>query len=493
VDNNITFNWWRLFHSLLRHGRSDAELSRSKAVWAWMNDHYVILKRVAIANDVQFDLLAAIWKVAHETNDLPSYDILLEEVQDMEKNAELIDALKNDYTSQSDLRVHDPEDLRAVLKAWCTDWEMRRITNALKIANAINLGSLELDFQGERNKKMSGPRDAINYLVERMESGLLVDNSTALAPLVVQNEAPNVADRYLESLREPQLPSGFAQFHIERQDFVGILGYLGGGKSTVGRFILYQMAEGGSNVLHISLENPQSVEVDKFTFLHAHHPKFGGHYDSLLYTKRRKRQLTKRDLEMLREVGDDFKATVGGRIVVRQPSIVTWPHIKTLIEVENRVQPLDAVLIDYIQLIDSPDNAKRFEDHRVRMTSMVKDIRQFGITFDGGRKLCIISPIQANEEGLEKAVTDGVFKASAINNDKELGRSMTYVIGVFNRGAAPGGEKELVISSVKEREGAEFAPFITSMSGSGWLGKKPAVRPAKDSYDPALECLLETP
>jgi hypothetical protein len=169
---------------------------------------------------------------------------------------------------------------------------------------------------------------------------------------------------------------------------------------------------------------------------------------------------------------------------------VPWPHIKTLIELENRVQPLDAVLIDYIQLIDPPDNAKRYEDHRVRMTSMVKDIRQFGITFDGGRKLCIISPVQANEDGLEKAVADGVFKASAINNDKELGRSMTYVIGVFNRGAAPGGDKELVISSVKEREGAEFTPFITSMSGSGWIGKKPAA-PARESYDPALECLLE--
>jgi len=465
---DLVFNWWRLFHSLLRHGRSEPELARSKAVWSWMNDHYVILKRVAVANDVQFDLLTALWKVAQETNELPSYDIMLDEVQSMEKNDELLDALKKEYKSQTDLKIHDPEDLAAVLKDWSTDWEMRRVTSVLKVTNGINLGSTEMTFMGKRNVKLSGPHDAVKYLVQELEEGLLIDSNQTLKPIVVQKEAARGPEDYVQSLQIPQLECGFNQFYIERQDFVGILGYMGGGKSTMARYLLYRMAEAGRNVLHVSIENNQVIERDKFVFLHAHHPKFGGRYDALTYAAKRRKELTETQMKMWVEVAQDFEETIPGRLTIRKPQVASWEHIRTMIETEDNVAPLDACCIDYIQLLDPP--SRSVEDQRSKMTSMIKDIRQFGMTFNAGKGLCMISPVQANEEGLSKAaVIDGVFKPSAINNEKELGRSMTFIVGVYHQNTDPTGHLNLMISCPKDREGVGFDAFVVKMTGTGWM------------------------
>jgi hypothetical protein len=487
------FNWWRLFHSLLRHGNSSEEQIRSANVWSWMNDYYVILKRIAAADDVQFDLLAALWKTAQETGTLPSYEILLEEVKSTEKNDELLDALKKDYRSQTDLTIHDPADLAVVLKDWCTDWEMRRITNVLKLTNGINLGSIEMNFMGQRNKKMSGPRDALKYLVHELEEGLLVDASNTLKPIVVQTEAHLGPEEYQQSLSIPQLECGFSDFYLERQDFIGILGYLGSGKSTVSRFMLYNMAAAGRNVLHISVENSQTVERDKFIFLHANNPKFGGKYEALTYAKKRKKQLTTDLLRMWIEVAQDFKETIEGRLTIRKPSVASWEHIKTLIETEDLVAPLDAVLLDYIQLLEPP--SRNTDDQRSKMSAMIKDIRQFGMVFDGGRGMCIISPVQVNEEGLNRAAKeeqDGVYKPSAINNEKELGRSMTFIVGVFNKGQDPQGCYDVMFSCPKDRDGVGFDPFLAKMSPNGWVGGSRAkvsdIKPPSD-YDPALATL----
>lgn len=456
-----------------------------------MNDHYVVLKRVAVANDIQFDLLTALWKIAQETGELPSYDILLDEVKIMEKNDELLDALKKDYKIQTDLTIYDPEDLGAVLKDWCTDWEIRRVNSVLRLSNGINLGSTEMTFNGKKNVKLSGPRDAVKYLVQELEEGLLIDASQSLKPIHVQKEARLGPEDYVQSLSIPQLECGFDQFYIERQDFVGILGYLGGGKSTIERFMLYNMAAAGRNVLHISVENNQYIERDKFVLLHAHNPKFGGQYDALTYAKKRKKELTPELLEMWVAVAEDFETSVVGRLTIRKPGVASWEHIKTLIETEDNVAKLDAVGVDYIQLLDPP--SRSVEDQRSKMSSMIKDIRQYGMNFDGGRGLCIISPIQANEEGLSKAaVIDGVFKPSAINNDKELGRSMTFILGVFNQSTDTTGVVSLMMSCPKDRESVGFDPFIAKMTGSGWIytggrGTVTNIRTdSEQSFDPAI-------
>src|SRR5271166_5047193 len=340
-------NWWRLFHSLLRHGNDQAERDRSTATWDWMFDNYLTLKKVAMG--ARFDLLSAVWNLAQDNGGkLPSYEAVLERVQVMEKNEDPLDLLKNEYRSQTNLVVHAPDDLSAKLKDCCTDWERLRIYHALNKTNQICQGSEELGV-GRDKKVWTGPKDAIKYLVREMEDGLLINSTQTLKPIDVKKDARLGPEEYLQSLQIPKLESGFEQFYIERQDFVGILGYLGGGKSTMERFILYKMAECGRNVLHISIENNQTIERDKFVLLHAHNPKFGGSYDALTYAKKHKKQLTPELLEQWMAVADDFENNFKGRIIIRKPGVATWEHLKTMIETEDSLAKLDAVGIDYIQ------------------------------------------------------------------------------------------------------------------------------------------------
>jgi hypothetical protein len=100
---------------------------------------------------------------------------------------------------------------------------------------------------------------------------------------------------------------------------------------------------------------------------------------------------------------------------------------------------------------------------------MIKDVRQFQMTFDGGRGLCLISPVQGNEEGRKRAEDDqGVWKGSGVNNDKELSRSMDFIMGVFNKGQL-GGCNDLVFSFPKDRDASNNTPFFAHMTGAGWI------------------------
>jgi ABC-type dipeptide/oligopeptide/nickel transport system ATPase subunit len=476
--DTLTDGWWRLFHSLLRHGRDEKELARSAAVWEWMSEHYLTLKKVAY--DWRLDLLGAVWTAANENHELPSYEIVLEKVKVMEQNEELLDGLNRDYKLKTDLVVHAPEDMNSLLNTCVTDWETVRLNQIYSAANRIALGSEEIPvFMGKRNVKMSGPRDSVNYLLSKFEEGVLASQVQSMKPITVQNEARDVGEHFWEMMNQPHLETGIKGLYITRKDFLGILGYLGSGKSTVGRFILYQLALNGSNVLDISLENSQITERDKFVLLHAQHPKFNREFDSAISYRKvlegvRTKTLTREQVDMISFVGKDFEETVEGRLVIQQPVHYTWDSIRASIEMQNGVNPLDACMIDYLSMIDPP-TAKNYDDQRVKMSAMIKDVRSFGLHFDGGRGLCMISPVQANESGREDADADGVYGPSAVNNDKELGRSMTVILGVYDKGVNTQGLKELMLSLAKDREAFGMNPDIYPMSQSGWVGNRSGI------------------
>src|ERR1022692_3979995 len=90
-------------------------------------------------------------------------------------------------------------------------------------------------------------------------------------------------------------------------------------------------------------------------------------------------------------------------------------------------------------------------------------------------KACMISPVQANESGREDADADGVYGPSAVNNDKELGRSMTVILGVYDKGVNTQGLKELMLSLAKDREAFGMNPDIYPMSQSGWVGNRSGI------------------
>jgi hypothetical protein len=77
--------------------------------------------------------------------------------------------------------------------------------------------------------------------------------------------------------------------------------------------------------------------------------------------------------------------------------------------------------------------------------------------------------VQGNEEGRKRAEEDeGVWKGSGVNNDKELSRSMDFIMGVFNKGQM-GSCNDLVFSFPKDRDAGNNTPFFAHMTGTGWI------------------------
>ena len=466
INESYTRNFWRLFHCFLRHSNTEEENTRSRETWQWILDNDISLRKAC--TDYQLSLIGIIWDLSFENRDLPGYDLVLEKVQEAEKNDSIIDALKEYKKHASTLNVHDAKNLPSVFRDLADDWEKKRVMSLLKVTSDIVNGNIE-----EGKNKWSGARDAVHYLMKGLEKGVLIGETFGTHPIDVRNEAEDVNEYYHEQARLGFIESGFDQFHMKQNDFVGILGYAGDGKSTTCRYILYNIALSGKQVIYITFENSSVVERNKFILLHAHNPKFGNEFNSLTYDKFINARLTAEELEQLKIVAKDFKETVQGNIIIHQPLMASWEQCKSFIEMQDMIQPVDVVGVDYLQMIDPP-NSKTDNDARSKFSAMAKDVRQYSLTFKGNRGLTIISPVQSNETGKEQAAKkEGVWTLSGINNEKELGRSMTFIIGVFSNGITRldthGDTRSMTFSCVKERDGIGFQPFFTNLTMAGYI------------------------
>ena len=239
-----SYNFWRLFHCLLSHSSTEEESTRCKAVFTWMGDHLTTLRKISVGHELE--LIGVVWKLASTNSHLPGVNLLRESVQAMDNCEGPVEALNEYKEFAPGLTVHAATDMEAVLKDACSDFETAIVSNMLRIANTICDGSMDIG-----KKKYSGPADALKYLHQRQERGLLVKPNQILRPINVNKEAATIGEWYDESLNTHFLPTGLfdnqsgREVLLETSSFVGILGYLHDGKSPVARHLLYTMAAAG--------------------------------------------------------------------------------------------------------------------------------------------------------------------------------------------------------------------------------------------------------
>jgi hypothetical protein len=234
-------NFWRLFHCLLSHSTTEEEAIRTKATYAWFGDHLTTLRKISglcSTGDTGegLELMGVVWTLAASANDLPGLSIVQERVEKLERYEAVLELLKEYKERLPILQLHQAKDLDAVLKDCCDDWEQAAVQSMLQVANRICMGSIPLG-----KKKLSGPADALKYLHQRQEKGLLVKPNQTLRPINVNKEATTIGEWYDEYLNTQFLPTGIFDFEssrevlLETSSFVGILGYLHDGKSPVAR------------------------------------------------------------------------------------------------------------------------------------------------------------------------------------------------------------------------------------------------------------------
>ncbi|ADW68993.1 DnaB-like helicase C-terminal domain-containing protein [Granulicella tundricola] len=466
--DDFSLEFAHLFHCLLRHDHSEAEKDRAAGVVAWAGNNLINL-RACCVND-ELTLVGIVWDFAYKQHSLPTLDSVNDAVALLDKSAEVVALINNYREIRSELVPHDALGMGPVLAAKIVAFERAKLGLYLRQAVMINGGTAKEDKR--LGRRYEGPKGALNYIMDKLEEGILIDRTGVVQPIIVQKEAGELGERYDYLKSRGHLPSGIDALPLYPGDLCGILGYSGGGKSTLGRFIVYQMAAmADKNILVISLENDAEVERDKYLLLHCHHPKWGGEFDAISYERFLTGALLPVERKALDLIAQDFADTVSGRITILQPSDSTWESLKHLVELHSSRHQLDVLFIDYLQMLES--RSTRGEDTRSQMTRMIKDVRRFGLTHRtlSGHPMVIISPIQGNEAGKKFAEDhEGRWDLSGVNDVKEMSRSCTQLVGTFTYGDHdPQGNLEGVISCVKSRDGIYWGQVPYKQTCAGWI------------------------
>lgn len=426
-----------------------------------------MLKKLVIGAEQEIFIL--LWQLGSPIQQMPSLALLKGHVDTLPEGESrgVKDALAEYEEASADIKVVEPSELPILLEAYKKNFDELRVGAVLQTARIILEGHEDGPKLGKgKNARVAkGAADALAYINLQQEKGLLFSRKRAHPPIIAGNES--LLDFYTDvHTRHPLINVGLGNgARFAPGEFVGVMGYMGDGKSTLTRFMAYSaIVLQKKRVLHISFEEENRWDDKKYQLLHSHNPYFQNAFKSLTWEKYYGGGLKRREQGMLDVVTQDFRRVVEDNLVIYQPSIKSWDACKEAYELQSQDRPVDIMVVDYLGMI-RPTNTY---ETREAITAMVQDVRQFGLNND----LLIISPVQVNEEGRKKAENnDGIYDVDAVNNDKELGRSMTSVLGVFNWNSNmpyEGNDKELIISNAKGRN-ATFRSLGAKLSPSGWI------------------------
>jgi len=466
-----SFNFWRLFHSFLRQDSSSAEIERSRDVLNWVGNNLVHLRKICI--DYELDFVNIIWRYFADHKEAPRFEIFSEIVEQKEKNEGMRQALIEYSESRSTLVAHDSLDLGQLLQEKTEEFQIQTLAVVLEKTRRIATGSVEDKKSG---KILSGSRDAIQYLLGRVQNGMMVNGQQAvggdLKEVVVESK-----DDYEKNKREREsgtlsIRTGIRKIdnvlQIKRQDFVGILGFAGQRKSSLGRTITYQAAQQGFTSVHISLEQRFEEERDIYLIIHSHHPKFG-----------RKFNISKKALDdgaltlaeedfLFGEVQQDLIENVPGSIILKKPSETSWEAIKAEVEFQNKIRPIDMLFLDYLTLVD----VSGLRDPLKAMSEVIKDAKSWALNFSEGRSIALLTPVQGNREGYDEAslpINAGRWRMSGVFQYSEFDKSLDICISTWSDEATKKLGK-MTIGSVKLRRAGDIPPFWVKVEeGSGLI------------------------
>jgi archaellum biogenesis ATPase FlaH len=413
--------FFQIFHAMLRANSLADEAERSTRVLTWLSENLPTVSRVC--ERAQKNLLGIVYQHWLDHASAPSYTILESLVRKQDKPDAMIDLLKEYESIKSDLDEYDDMDMPALLAERKEDWEKAVIADLLRMAQQINKGA----------------RDAMAYIFEKLQQGALVDDQRAMGGSLRDN-VEAVADSYNRTEIETHsgkllIPTTFAEMDaviggLRRKHLVGILGFTGQRKSAVGRTIAYAAAEKGFRILHIPLESSAEEEFNIYGVMHSHHRNFANHpLKGLSYKDFDNGAFTAEEKAFLEdEVLPDLRSTLRGDIIVRQPVDRTWAGIKALIEMEQRIQPIDLIFIDYLSYIDVSHEKNQVE----AINNIIREAKKLCLTFDGGRGVTLLTPIQGSREGNTRAVAaGGVWDKGGIGQFNEFEKTLDLLLYVF--------------------------------------------------------------
>jgi hypothetical protein len=461
--------YFQILHGLFRADGSDAEIERTELVMQWVLRGRVILDRVF--SKVEMNMVGYVWDNWTKYNQCPTRNTVeLLVVADIQARL-LLDLLKEYDKHEPYLLKVTHADMDTILSQRVREHEQVKLLTILENVEEIATvgGNNPAMGKNQLPEKMKGTRDAINYLILRMQMGILIDDERpeggSLGESVGQaQKAYNKAkvDRLSGRLTIPtglDLLDKHLDGGLRRAELNGILGFSGQRKTALLRSIAYSAASAGFRVLHIPLESSYMDEVNAYTVMHAHrlNPT-----SSISISGVRCGNLTpQQEKELWGSTAEDLGnpgKTLGTKLTVRDAGKErTWAHIRSIIENECRTAPVDLVVIDYLSLLNDP----HARDAAQAMTRIIQDAKQLAMRANDGEGLCLLTPVQGNRGGYAAAqANDGAWETSGISQYSELDKSLDNCLYVFTNDDISR-EGQLKIGSCKARNGENMpATFV---------------------------------
>ncbi len=272
--------YFQILHGFFREDGSDAEIERTKLVMGWMLRSRMILDRVF--NAVEMNMVGYVWDHWTKYDQCPTRKTVEVLVEADIRPRPLLDLLKEYDNHEPDLIKVTHADMDAFLSQRVREYEESKLINILTNAREIATVGVNNPAKGKNQlpDEMKGARDAINYLVTRVQQGILIDDEKPEGGLIGDNVwqaevayKQAKADRLSGRLTIPtgiDLLDTHLQGGLRRKELNGILGYSGQRKTALLRSIAYSAASSGFRVLHIPLESSFMEEVNAYTVMHAH-------------------------------------------------------------------------------------------------------------------------------------------------------------------------------------------------------------------------------
>lgn len=460
VDNQ---SYLKLLHAMIRQDGSLHEPDRSRNVMLWASDKTTAIGRVITLDQRRLMSLALEEFRIH--GKAPSLAILQQRVESSDKG-EAMEALLKEYNSGDGLPEYSAYDADALLDDVAKNWKKVQFSSLLVHAMQITNGAVQGDPR-KKEKDMAGPDDARMYLMRELQSNLFSTEMInvggaigATADQLVTNYEINKRAALNNSL---VIPTGIPHldrtlYGLRRGTLNLILGTAGQRKSAVARTIAYNAVKGGFRVLFIPLEIKFHDELTAFGIIHAHNPTAFKNSLPISIERYQRGLLTQEEEDALRDlIVPDLKERIGDRLVIKQLADTTWENIRSVIELENFISPLDLVVIDYIGLLDT----RLHRDKTLAINDAAIQMKQMALNFPNGKGgLTILTPAQGSRKGYEEAQTnDGVWDKTGIYMYSELEKSADIIFYTFLPQEMQ--EKgEIKLGTCKSRSSAD-APGIT--------------------------------
>jgi KaiC/GvpD/RAD55 family RecA-like ATPase len=231
--------------------------------------------------------------------------------------------------------------------------------------------------------------------------------------------------------------------------YIGICGYLGSGKSTLVRSLIYEWASQGANVLYIPREQSCREAMEQFAWLHADAIGFGGQLPSLFDWKANPNAVTDANIDIKNTVIIDLstRRTIDGSIDV--VSCSTMSDVLSHYNTHKQRKNYNVVCIDYLGKLavtgrnDRDEHTKSFD----RFHALAQD-----------EGVVCVTPLQANRDGFRAAEAGesgdyGVFPdCNSVEYYSGATQGMDLVLGCWYRGPLKE-ENKMRISAMKIRGG----------------------------------------